>query len=174
MSEKNTVKNEKYWEARRNYPYYDIVKNLAKKYCPDAKSIIDIGSGPTLNMNKYDIKKRTILDACNWEIYEKLQPDIKIITGLFQKTKVEPHDIVLCLEVLEHNPQLGKNRKPFVDKLFKIANRLVIISLPYKWPGKNAHAGIDESTLPRWIPNRKPVEVCITQDQKYMIAVYEA
>lgn len=161
-----------YWESRKDFAYYREVQRMVEKHCPDAESIIDVGAGPILIMNDYKIKKRTVLDAHDWDIYQELQSDINKVIGFFLYAKVECHDVVLCLEVLEH---AGHGKKIFADKLFKIANKLVVVSLPYKWKTKDSHHNIDESTLSEWIPDKSPIEISIVQDNehKFMIATYK-
>lgn len=158
-----------YWEERKDFAYYGEAQRMVEAHCPDAKSIIDIGAGPILTMNDFKIKKRTVLDPYDWDIYQELKKDVNKIIAFFPGIEVEAHDVVLCLEVLEH---IEIKKDLFVDKLFEIANKLVIISLPYKWR-RAPHNDIDESTLYKWVPGRNPIKINIVQDNKYMIAAYK-
>ena len=74
----------------------------------------------------------------------------------------ERYDLALCLQVLEHVPQVEK----FTQKLFDVS-RSVLIPVPYKRPKGNnkdhIHDPVDEAKLRAWTQRKPDYEVIVAE-----------
>lgn len=113
-----------YWTTRKNLNYYKEVIKLAKKYSPNAKSVIDVGSHNSEFLTQFDwIPNKTAIDIMRTPSI----PGADNIMGDFMKYEPKhPFDLVLCLQVLEHLESPGV----FVQKLLE-TGKIAIISVPY-------------------------------------------
>ena len=141
-----------YVQRRQTQVYYRYVSRLVRGVAPQIDSILDVGSGKTSCLEKFDwIPIRKTIDLAHpytSEFVEGIKAD-------FLEHEVdERYDLALCLQVLEHVPQVEK----FTQKLFDVS-RSVLISVPYKWPKGSVkghiHDPVDEAKLRAWT-RRKP------------------
>ena len=150
-----------YVQRRQTQIYYRYVSRLVRGVAPQIDSILDVGSGKTSCLEKFDwIPIRKTIDLAHpytSEFVEGIKAD-------FLEYEVDEHyDLALCLQVLEHVPQVEK----FTQKLFDVS-RSVLISVPYKWPKGSVklrrapggscppiHDPVDEAKLRAWT-RRKP------------------
>jgi hypothetical protein len=118
---------ESYWKSRKECNYYKKVLEIIERYS-DQTSIIDIGSANTEILKDLPFKDKTCLD------YDKLPEQLSGIKNVkcdfYKWVPDKKYNIVTCLQVLEHLD----NPKDFARKLLNISNKVVIISVPYKWP----------------------------------------
>lgn len=160
----------KYWEERKELPYYKVARDLAERDKPE--SLLDVGTGETLYLNWYQAKKIAIVDLTLWGIFRELAfnaHDFSFYVGDFLKLEIPDHfDVVQSLQVLEHIPE--DQRREFVEKLFSLARKAVVISIPYKWEAPEDHAGLDEKSLFKYT-GRQPKEFAISS--KRIIGRYE-
>ncbi|HEY7518821.1 MAG TPA: hypothetical protein VIE36_11070 [Methylomirabilota bacterium] len=137
----------RYWEKRKHFRYYAEVLRLARRYGPDARSVLDVGSMHSPFILQFDwIAEKTSLDV---------RPGARLrgctcLQGDFLTYDVPgPFDLVVCLQVLEHL----EAPTPFVQKLLD-TGATVIVSVPYRWPhGKSPNHvqdPVDEAKLRRW------------------------
>jgi hypothetical protein len=114
-----------YWKSRKECNYYKKVLDIIQEHS-DKQSIIDVGSANTEILKNLPFADKVCLD------YNKLPENEGIRTikcDFYKWTPDKKYDIVICLQVLEHldNPDI------FAKKLFDLSNKVVIISVPYKW-----------------------------------------
>lgn len=161
-----------YWETRKEYVYYKKVLELAKKYCPEGGSLLDVGGGQNCEyLSWFDwFSYKEIVDI------EKMAPMPGITTKTVDFMEYESDkqfDLVLCLQVLEHL----ENPRDFCRKLFT-HGKTVIISVPYKWSAGSCEFHlqdpVDEAKLSLWA-GRAWEETNIATDvpNKRFIAVYK-
>jgi SAM-dependent methyltransferase len=158
-----------YWDARRHYRYYRDVVELARRYVPEGGRVLDVGAFAAellRELNWFD--ERVALDVR----YMMPRPGVETVIADFQQYEPDRRfDLVLCLQVLEHQP----SPEHFARKLLD-TGRTVIISVPYRWPpndhSSHLHDPVDEAKLRRWT-GLEPVESTIVDDGKErLIAVY--
>lgn len=157
-----------YYKERKDFHYYKKVEALLSSLSFD--SILDVGArrSPVLENIKGPIEK-VLLDKYEIPPLEGFH----IITSDFYTWIPDKHyDIVLCLQVLEHL----ENPEAFAEKLFTIAKKTVILSVPYKWKkGKckyHIQDPVDMEKLKSWT-NREPSESYIINDGlERLICVY--
>lgn len=146
----------KYWKSRKAALYYQAVYQVVSAVEVDAKSILDVGSADTDYINWFDwIPQRTQL---NLGFRSKTPEGVeRIATDFLQWSPAQKYDLVLCLQVLEHVPEV----EAFCDRLKAVARRLVV-SVPYKWSEgghkDHVHDPVDEKKLQSWMklrPNHK-------------------
>jgi predicted O-methyltransferase YrrM/trans-aconitate methyltransferase len=141
-----------YWGKRSEMLYYAAVYQIVAVVGREAQRVLDVGSGNT-----------DYLLRMSW-IPEKVQlnkgfsgsgelPGIQRISAdFYQWEAVNPYDLVLCLQVLEHVP----DPTSFCDRLKQAGQRLVI-SIPYKWDGKapgHINDPVDEKKVRSWMGRR--------------------
>jgi hypothetical protein len=160
-----------YWKNRSGYNYYKKVVEIIKKYENKCDSIIDVGASNTEILSNFSFKEKVCLD------YNKL-PDIENVKTIkcdfYKWVPDKKYDIVTCLQVLEHldNPEL------FAKKLFDLSDKIVIISLPYKWKKgfciHHVQDPVDEDKIYSWT-QRTPDERYIIEDfsVQRIICVYQ-
>lgn len=157
-----------YWTTRKNLNYYKEVIKLAKKYSPNAKSVIDVGSHNSEFLTQFDwIPNKTAIDIMRTPSI----PGADNIMGDFMKYEPKhPFDLVLCLQVLEHLESPGV----FVQKLLE-TGKIAIISVPYKWPeGKcrfHVQDPVDEEKFLNWTKKPWIEQVIVDDGLKRLIAV---
>ncbi len=121
-----------YWEKRRkkNKNYYNETVKLAKRHCPQAKTLIDIGNYGCEYVYEFAwIPHKTVLDITD-DIFN-LPDSIKKIKHDFLSWEPEnQYDLVTCLQVLEH----FADASPFIERLLRITRGHLLITLPYNWP----------------------------------------
>jgi hypothetical protein len=161
----------KYWDERKELPYYKVARDLAERDQP--ASLLDVGAGETLYLNWYRAKKIAIVDLSLWDIFRELafgSHDFSFYVGDFLKLEIPgKYEVVQSLQVLEHIPE--DQRREFTEKLFTLATRAVVISIPYKWEAPEDHAGLDERSLFKYTGRRQPKEFAISSQR--IIGRYE-
>lgn len=160
-----------YWDDRKKCNYYKQTIRLAARFGWNAENVIEVGGGRT-----------KMLEYLTW-IPEKIALDLERkpqIAGAlnihadFMKYKPKKfHDLVICLQVLEHLPE----PEVFLEKLFH-TGKTIIISLPYKWPkGFCVHHiqdPIDEEKLLGWAKKDwLHFETAEDESVKRLITVFE-
>lgn len=162
---------ESYWKSRKECRYYKKVIELIQDYGVDCKSIIDVGSANTELLKEMIFEEKVCLD------YDKVPdvPGIKSIKCDFYKwTNDKKYDIVTCLQVLEHLD----NPEAFAKKLFDLSQKIVIISVPYKWKKGfckyHVQDPVDENKILSWT-GRDYDEAYIIEDAsvKRIVLVYK-
>jgi hypothetical protein len=136
-----------YWERRKHLLYYREVLRLAKRHCPAAHTVIDIGAKQNPFVLQLDwIAHKTRLDI---EPAPALPGCLTIQADFMEYCIGEPVDLALCLQVLEHLENPG----PFARKLLEVG-RTVILSVPYRWPKglvpSHRQDPVDEDQLRQW------------------------
>jgi len=108
--------------------YYKEVRILINSLCQrhQLRSILEVGCGLCDNIKQYPIEDKTIIDL--W--YAPKFENVTCIHGNILNYNFDRQfDIVICLQVLEHIPDIENA----IKKIFDLAKQYVIISLPYKW-----------------------------------------
>lgn len=148
-----------YWKNRSDLMYYQYFKFIIRCIGPNAKSIIDVGSGNSPYLEWFDwIPRKLSVDIrtpYSSEHVQGIQGDIHKIT--FDET----FDICTCLQVLEHITEAGS----FANRLLEIG-KIVLISVPYKWPaGSKGHVQdpVDLEKVVNWF-QRTPNWSLIVQE----------
>ncbi len=163
----------RYWAARQDLLYYQVVRVLAQGLSKEAASILDVGSAacPCLDWFPH-IEKRVSVDLYN--PYDG--PGVVPIRADFLEWQPEhAFDVVTCLQVLEHVPRADL----FAKKLLA-AGSVVVISVPYKWPewrmGSHVHDPVDQQKLRDWFgraPNFEYLCKEVVGDSRRLVQVYE-
>ena len=141
-----------YVQRRQTQIYYRYVSRLVRGVAPRIESILDVGSGKTSCLEKFDwIPIRKTIDIAHPYTSESVEG---IKADFLEHEVDERYDLALCLQVLEHIPQVEE----FTQKLFDVS-RSVLITVPYKWPKGSIkghiHDPVDEAKLRAWT-RRKP------------------
>ncbi len=159
-----------YWEERKEYNYYKHIINLLNSYTKkfgQMQSILDVGCSNTPIVMYGDFKERTSIDINN-------RPDIygvKKIIGDFMKEKFRYNfSVVMCLQTIEH----VKEPEKFIEKLFSISSKFLIISLPINWNPIKYHVSnnITESTVYKWTKT-KPSLTEMVSDAGHIRGIFE-
>jgi hypothetical protein len=163
-----------YWEARKNFVYYQVVRIIATQLAEGAKSVLDVGSAECPNLEWFpDAEQRTSLDLRK----PYVASGIKSVKSNYLSWEVDQqYDLVLCLQVLEHVPDAGA----FAQKLLA-SGKIVVASVPYKWHGggvsTHVHDPVDEAKMLQWFgrePNFSYICTEISTGAKRLICVYDA
>src|SRR5690606_1841152 len=118
------MRKSSYWERRKHYLYYRAVYQIVSVVGKDARSILDVGSANAEYIRWfYWIERRVQL---NLSFRGELE-GVERITANFLEWEPQRFDVTLCLQVLEHVPEVER----FCERLKETAPRLVI-SVPYK------------------------------------------
>jgi len=159
-----------YWQERKTFSYYKKVLEILSAQI-DCESIIDIGGRDSELLKDLPFKDKTILDIDKLPLLD----GVKTIKCDFYKwVPLGKYDIVINLQVLEHLEEPSK----FAKKLFDISKKLVIISVPYKWPKGfckyHLQDPVDEQKILEWT-QRIPNESYIIEDNgvKRIICIYK-
>ncbi len=156
-------KKKNYWDKRSHLMYYKYIDKMVKKLATNCKSIIDVGSGDTPLVERFEwIPYKYTLDLRKPYHSEN-------VTGIkhdFLKYQIQKkYDFVLCLQVLEHVP----SAKPFAQKLFDIGHN-VLISVPYKWEQGSCkfhiHDPVDLDKMYSWTGREPDYYVIVTEPLK--------
>jgi len=166
-----------YWGKRKALRYYAEVRALVRKHAPEAKTLLDVGAGPTLYLNEYNIWDIVAVDKEQWPIHKLLQNHIHIVQQPFEEYHApRTFDVVQCLQTLEH---IAEEHKPaFVANLRKHCEGILVVSLPFRWTAAQTrwknHIGIDEATIKRWIGEDPMDSSIVTENSggKRIINVY--
>jgi hypothetical protein len=161
---------ESYWKSRKECNYYKKVLEIIRKF-NNCESIIDIGCANTEILKDLSIKEKTCLDINKLPENEGIRT---IKCDFYKWVPDKKYDIVMCLQVLEHLD----DPDTFARKLLDLGNKLVIISLPYKWPKGfckyHVQDPVDEGKILSWI-GRQYDESYIIEDSsvRRIICVYK-
>lgn len=159
-----------YWKSRKECNYYKKVLEIIRKY-DNCESIIDIGSANTEVLKDIPIKEKVCLDINKLPANEGIRT---IKHDFYKWTPDKKYDIVTCLQVLEHL----NDPKTFTKKLLDLGNKVVIISVPYKWPKGfckyHVQDPVDENKILSWT-EKSCDESYIIEDAsvKRIICVYK-
>ena len=150
-------KSQSYWNRRKNLKYYTKCRQIVNELSKTNDSILDVGGWKGEFLQTVDFKHKTITD-----LHEKSSSDIDFIQGDFLKIEIPKHDVVTCMQVLEHIDD--NNVESFSRKLFEQSNNYVMISVPYKWKkGSCKHHlqdPVDENKVFNWT-HRTPIKTWI-------------
>jgi len=141
-----------YAELRKGLEYYHLIRLILRSN--NANSYLDVGC-KDINIFDEVVGNKYYLDLNG--IFPN-GVDNKLI-GDFLKVDTPICDIVTCMQVLEH---LSDKEIPlFVNKLLKSYNRLLIVSVPYKWKDEDPKSGhlqhnLDEAQIEKWF-GKKPL-----------------
>ena len=162
----------RYAEIRKNYKYYQEIKNRIDLYSP-GESILDVGPGGTDVIYTGEFAKRTVVnrDRMNVEY-----PGVEVIIGDWLTTEIGPHEVVTCCQVIEHIPNAQVHE--FTAKLLATATRSLIISVPFSWPPGTCKTHfqdpIDREKLAR-IMGQEPDHTELVRDGAWrLVAEYSA
>ncbi len=116
-----------YWRDRMDLIYYQYFKYFIRCLGPNAKSMIDVGSGNVPYLEWFDwIPERVSIDLD----YPYQSEKVRGIRGNLLETDLgKKFDLVTCMQVLEHVPEV----EAFAKRLTEIGD-LLLVSVPYKWP----------------------------------------
>jgi SAM-dependent methyltransferase len=142
----------KYWRRRSDMLYYQYFNYIVRCVGPEARSMIDVGSGNAPYLEWFDwIPQRVSVDLQTPYRSEAVQG----VAGDIRTLRFDAvFDLCTCMQVLEHVPE----PEPFARRLLELG-RIVLISVPYKWPrGANkdhVNDPVDLEAVVRWF-GRKP------------------
>jgi SAM-dependent methyltransferase len=116
-----------YWRRRSDMLYYQYFRYIIRCIGPQAKSMIDVGSGNAPYLEWFDwIPKRVSVDLEVPYTSEAVQG----VAGNIRDLRFdETFDICTCMQVLEHVPE----PEPFAQRLLELG-KVVLVSVPHKWP----------------------------------------
>jgi hypothetical protein len=117
-----------YAKQRAGLQYYGVVRQYLEKTSP-GQSILDVGCGGTPTVYAGDYEFRTAVNLEPLPHY----PGVETVIGDFA-TVTLPRKLfsaVACCQVLEHLTDAQLPR--FVRRLFAVAERSLVVSVPYKW-----------------------------------------
>ena len=169
--------SQSYWRRRSDLMYYRYVDWMVRATGPQARSLIDVGTGNCPYLDWFDwIPERVSVD--HNVPYAGL--GVRAVKGDIHKLDFpERFDICTCLQVLEHVPEV----EPFARRLLELA-RLVIVSVPYKWsrfinptPG-HIHDPVDYEKLTEWMGRRANYHIIVEEPfsrskHRRLIALYD-
>ncbi|TWI02974.1 hypothetical protein IP90_02076 [Luteimonas cucumeris] len=163
----------KYWEARKDLVYYQVVRIIVAGMSCDTRTMLDVGSGNCPYLEWFpQVPERTSLDMRSPYMSDSVQG---VKANFLAWTPKERFGLVSCLQVLEHVP----DATAFAQKLLDVSDALVI-SVPYRWPfGKtksHVQDPVDEEKLFAWFkrePNYQYLCQEISADVKRLVQVYD-
>lgn len=164
----------RYWEERKDFIYYKVVKVLLDALSADAKSMLDVGSSGCPYLDWFPaIPIKTSLDIENPHFAEGV---VSITEDYLTWQPDRQYDVVTCMQVLEH----VRPARAFARKLLA-SGKIVVASVPYKWPkGVNkdhVHDPVDEFKMYDWFGRRPNYEyICreMKSDVSRLIHVYDS
>lgn len=158
----------KYYESRKDFNYYKKILEIIQKL--EFDSILDVGASrsPVLEKLEKNVEK-VLLDKNHIPQLDGIR---NIQDDFYTWAPDKQYDVVLCLQVLEHL----EDPTTFAQKLFTIAKKTLIISVPYRWQKGTCKSHIqDPVTLEKlnsWM-NRKACHAFIVKDYlNRLICVY--
>ena len=158
-----------YWGERKNMRYYRAVVEIARRYVPDGRSVIDVGAADTRLVDDLTwFTRRVVLDRSPMPS----RPGIEHVLADFMDYEPSTRfDLVVCLQVLEHLDDPA----PFARKLLGLGTT-VVVSVPYRWPTglqrDHVQDPVDEAKLACWIP-AIPLETLVVKNgHERLVAVY--
>ncbi len=159
-----------YWESRKRMKYYAYIQSILKDTRGDI--ILDVGGQDTPMALQGDFKRRLVVDI---KLPTHPLPGVEYYAADFLKWEPVKADVVLCLQVLEH--LADDVVVDFTQKLFDVAQRQVIISVPYKWPVESCkyhkQDPADTAKLRSWTRRNPSIARVITDDNcQRLICVY--
>jgi hypothetical protein len=163
-----------YWEERKNFLYYQVVRIIATGVAGEAKSVLDVGSSGCPYLDWFpEAEHRTSLDLRKPYVAE----GIDSVTSNYLTWEVDrQYDLVLCLQVLEH----VRKADEFAQKLLA-SGKIVVVSVPYKWSegsvSSHVHDPVDEAKLRKWFgrePNYSYICAEVNSGARRLICVYDA
>lgn len=128
-----------YWTGRENMNYYAKARELADEFCPEGRTLLDVGGAVLAGakyLTRFERFNRTSVELSNGE---STLPGVTVYRQNFLDWTPPRHlfDLVLCLQVLEH---LKDEVIPqFTEKLLGVG-KVLIVSVPHVWPAA-AEAG---------------------------------
>lgn len=130
-----------YWNNRKNWNFIQGVREMVNKYCPNAQSFLEVGAKGSRLLATFDGTKV----ATDCDLYGMLYlPADGVKTaahdGNLKQFEDESFDVVLFINPLDHNQIEWSD-------LFRIAKKIVIIGLPYRWKDAGSLSGLDELWL---------------------------
>ncbi|MEO7221380.1 MAG: hypothetical protein ABIY37_02825 [Devosia sp.] len=163
-----------YWEARKNFLYYQVVRIIATGVASDAKSVLDVGSSGCPYLDWFPgAAHRTSLDLRKPYVAEGIA---SVTTNYLHWDVDRQYDLVLCLQVLEHVRDAGV----FAQKLLA-SGKIVVASVPYKWSegsvSSHVHDPVDEAKMRAWFgrePNYSHICTEVNSGARRLICVYDA
>ena len=165
-----------YWLARKDLLYYHVVKVLVNGLGEEIESILDVGSAGCPYLDWFPrIPIKVSLDR---EIPYSGPGIMPVRSDFLDWQANQIFDIVTCLQVMEHVARVDV----FAQKLLSVG-KIVIVSVPYKWPpdpagahGSHVHDPVDEKKMSLWFgrePNFQYVCREPTGHSRRLIHVYE-
>lgn len=138
----------------------ELVEKLKKEYYME--TVIDVGGWDGFFVKRTSFKEKTVVDIKDRGALK----NIEYVHEDFLTWKCDKkYDLAVCMQVLEHLDT--KSIQPFVEKLFKLSDH-VVISVPYKWKkGFCKYHKQDPVTvekLNRWTDGRVPDNMKLIKD----------
>jgi hypothetical protein len=138
-----------YYKKRIKKEYITTVIAKVNGY-ENCTSVMDVGGGPVgvlFQLPKY--KTRILVDPCNLLFFGGDVKNLTYIQEDFLTAHIQPCDVVLCLQVIEHI----EDKKKFAEKLYQHTQKYLIVSIPYMWDvGDRIHDGLNETHINEWFP----------------------
>lgn len=137
-----------YWTSRQASNYLRVVRGICDTIAGDARTVLDVGSfgTPILEWRRRTAQRLVSIDLRQPYVADGVE---SITADFLEYTLGEPFDLVTCLQVLEHVP----DATAFARKLLA-AGRIVVVSVPYKWPkgacASHIHDPVDERVMRSW------------------------
>ena len=149
-----------YWEKRSSLIYYRYIDLIVRGLAANAKTMIDVGSYNTPNLELFDwIPERHSLDIKRPYESENVRG---IKTDFFSFEPASKYDFAICLQVLEHVPDAAR----FAKKLFSISDA-VLVSVPYRWPAgshdDHVHDPVDLEKLLSWTEREPDYHIVVAE-----------
>lgn len=140
-----------YWNDRQDLIYYRYVDFILRCVAADAKSLLDVGTGNCPYPDWFDwIPSRTSIDLRNPYSSNTVRG---VVGDIFTHKFGETFDVVTCLQVLEHVPDVHA----FARRLLTLG-KLLVVSVPSNWPqGRivdHVHDPVDLGKLEQWFERR--------------------
>lgn len=143
-------KNNDLYNANKNHPRYDIAEKLLKK-CGKVKLVADIGCGRCIFFDRLQQRGLQVfgLDPSGFVVNSKKSPFITY--GTCDNTPFADNlfDVVFCLDVLEHIPEVLISNS--LEELRRISKRYLIISAAsHEDIVENLNVHISVKPYPEW------------------------
>ncbi len=163
-----------YWEERKNFLCYQVVRIIATGVAGDARSVLDVGSSGCPYLDWFpEAEHRTSLDLRKPYVAEGID---SVTSNYFTWDVDRQYDLVLCLQVLEH----VRKADEFAQKLLA-SGKIVVASVPYKWSegsvSSHVHDPVDEAKMRAWFgrePNYSYICTEVNSGARRLICVYDS